>query len=277
MPFRNYSLTKNGQLTIGQILSPDYVAGVSGWEIRKDGSAEFNDITIRGGQVVGGTALYYDGTPGPGNLIVSVSESGGTDEFGNVYPSGIASMNGGITANLTNGTLSITPITGGFSPALFTAFTGMMILTSPTETNTDQLAQLLVTSAAAYAAASAAMVVGPAGIKVTVPIAADTWHPITLDTGWTAGPQVPQYRRLPDGNIQVRGQATHASMTAGTNINNSNPLTTAYQPAANRFYKGADPSDSAGAIFMSTAGVLGLRASTTFPATTALLDGIYSI
>lgn len=277
MPFRNYSLTKNGQLTIGQILSPDYVAGVSGWEIRKDGSAEFNDITIRGGQVVGGTALYYDGTPGPGNLIVSVSESGGTDEFGNVYPSGIASMNGGITANLTNGTLSITPITGGFSPALFTAFTGMMILTSPTETNTDQLAQLLVTSAAAYAAASAAMVVGPAGIKVTVPIAADTWHPITLDTGWTAGPQVPQYRRLPDGNIQVRGQATHASLTAVTYINQSNPIPAAYWPTLTRYYRAADPVDAAGPVQANADGTFQVRASSSFPATQALMDGTYSI
>lgn len=30
------------------IQSPDYVAGVSGWSVNKDGTAEFNDVTIRG-------------------------------------------------------------------------------------------------------------------------------------------------------------------------------------------------------------------------------------
>lgn len=48
MPFTNYMITKNGELTYLQIQSPDYVAGISGWIIRKDGSAEFNNLTIRG-------------------------------------------------------------------------------------------------------------------------------------------------------------------------------------------------------------------------------------
>ncbi len=30
------------------IKSPDYVAGVSGWSINRDGSAEFNDVLVRG-------------------------------------------------------------------------------------------------------------------------------------------------------------------------------------------------------------------------------------
>ena len=43
--------------------SPDYAAGSAGWAIKIDGSAEFNNITIRGAQTIGGEALYYDGTP----------------------------------------------------------------------------------------------------------------------------------------------------------------------------------------------------------------------
>jgi hypothetical protein len=61
MPFRNYSLTKNGQLTIGQIFSPDFTEGISGWEIRKDGSVEFNNGTFRG-TISGGTLIISQGS-----------------------------------------------------------------------------------------------------------------------------------------------------------------------------------------------------------------------
>lgn len=69
--------------------SPDYLTGVSGWAIKIDGSAEFNDIVIRGGSVLGGESLYYDGVPAFGNLILSISGSGGVDPFGNAYPEGL--------------------------------------------------------------------------------------------------------------------------------------------------------------------------------------------
>ncbi len=154
MPFKNYSLTKGGQLTIGQIFSPDYIAGTSGWEIRKDGSAEFNNLTIRG--TFNGTdfvinssgAFFYSPSEGAGNLIASIAPAGGTDPYGNSYVSGITSYNGGITVQLTNGTLSLTPFTVGHSPALVTSFTGELILTAPRETNTDIAGQALLYSEA---------------------------------------------------------------------------------------------------------------------------------
>lgn len=65
------------------IQSPDYVPGVSGWAVKIDGSAEFNDVVIRGGTVVSGEALYYTGTPGPGNLLMSLSNTATTDQYGN--------------------------------------------------------------------------------------------------------------------------------------------------------------------------------------------------
>lgn len=70
--------------------SPDYVTGVSGWAIMIDGSAEFNDVTIRGGTTVSGLGLYYDGTPAAGNLIMSIAADAGTDSFGNDYFSGMS-------------------------------------------------------------------------------------------------------------------------------------------------------------------------------------------
>jgi hypothetical protein len=47
-----------GNLLITQIQSPDYVAGVSGWAIFQDGSAEFNNMTVRG--VFNGTNFLID-------------------------------------------------------------------------------------------------------------------------------------------------------------------------------------------------------------------------
>lgn len=38
----------NGNLVITSIQSPDFETGEQGWQIRKDGSAEFNNLTIRG-------------------------------------------------------------------------------------------------------------------------------------------------------------------------------------------------------------------------------------
>lgn len=69
--------------------SPDYDPGVAGWAIKIDGSAEFNDVTIRGGTVVSGTALYYDGAPAAGNLFLSIAAAAGADTFGNAYDAGL--------------------------------------------------------------------------------------------------------------------------------------------------------------------------------------------
>lgn len=50
MPFQN-NVVAGTTLVRDAIKSPNYVAGVSGWSINKVGSAEFNDITVRGSLV----------------------------------------------------------------------------------------------------------------------------------------------------------------------------------------------------------------------------------
>lgn len=45
------------------IQSPDYVTGVSGWSIKRDGSAEFNDVAIRGGGSSDPLVVGPDGLP----------------------------------------------------------------------------------------------------------------------------------------------------------------------------------------------------------------------
>lgn len=85
--------------------SPDYLTGVSGWAVKIDGSAEFNNVTIRGATSVGGIALYYDGTPAAGNLLMSFAPAAGTDAYGNAYQAGMTlySVDGYInTSNAAN-------------------------------------------------------------------------------------------------------------------------------------------------------------------------------
>lgn len=88
MSFKNMILG-GVNLLRAAIRSPNYVTGVSGWTINQDGSAEFNNVVIRGGTIVSGTALYYSGTPAAGNLIMSIAATAGTDAFGNAYLAGI--------------------------------------------------------------------------------------------------------------------------------------------------------------------------------------------
>lgn len=60
----------------------------TGWAIMANGSAFFFSVTV-GGKISGADILAYSGTPGVGTLVGSVSGSGGSDSFGNTYPSGL--------------------------------------------------------------------------------------------------------------------------------------------------------------------------------------------
>jgi hypothetical protein len=88
MAFRN-EITAGTTLIREAIQSQGFQTGVDGWTINSDGSAEFNNVIIRGGTVVSGLALYYNGPPAAGNLILSIAAAAGTDPFGNAYPAGL--------------------------------------------------------------------------------------------------------------------------------------------------------------------------------------------
>jgi hypothetical protein len=86
-----------GSLVLPAIHSPNFSTGVSGWTINKDGSAEFNNLTIRG-TFFGTTfiinssgAFFYSAAPALGNLVASIATNSGTDSFGNTYTAGITS------------------------------------------------------------------------------------------------------------------------------------------------------------------------------------------
>jgi hypothetical protein len=102
-----------GQLVIPSIRSPNFLAGVSGWQIAKDGSAEFNDLTIRGvfkgnNFVINSLGeFFYSGTPAFGNLILANVPDFVTDDgHGNQVP-----FPGTNIYNTSNNTLTV--INGG--------------------------------------------------------------------------------------------------------------------------------------------------------------------
>lgn len=71
MPFTNPIVGGGGDLIIDKIRSPDFVTGVSGWQIAKDGTAELNETTVRGPVHVIGTTGVIDIEPDPTRPTIS--------------------------------------------------------------------------------------------------------------------------------------------------------------------------------------------------------------
>ena len=79
-------------LRLAFLRSPNFVTGVSGWTINQDGSAEFNNVTVRG-TISSANFFVYSPSEGIGNLIASAGEAS-TDKFGNkTIPGGFATYN----------------------------------------------------------------------------------------------------------------------------------------------------------------------------------------
>lgn len=95
------------------IRSPNYVPGTSGWSINRDGSAELNNLTLRGtfngtDYIINAAGIFfYSGTPAAGNLIGSWAQTDGTDAFGNTYKAGItiSGPNGSVQLSSDDGLL----------------------------------------------------------------------------------------------------------------------------------------------------------------------------
>lgn len=111
MSFRNDVVGGASALIRAAIKSPNYVTGTTGWTINKDGSAEFSNATIRGTifgsnvELNANGAFFYAGTPANGNLVLSLANGPGTDEFGNAYLAGVTvyDPSTGLDVNLLEG------------------------------------------------------------------------------------------------------------------------------------------------------------------------------
>lgn len=83
-------------LRIPAIQSPNYVPGSTGWIVKINGDAEFNNLTLRGeflgsAFIIDSAGIFlYGGTPAAGNLTGSWASASGTDAFGNSYRRGLS-------------------------------------------------------------------------------------------------------------------------------------------------------------------------------------------
>lgn len=238
--FRHEITGGGGNLVIPSVQSPNFVHGSSGWQIAKTGSVEFNNGTFRGtvtASTFQGTdfvinadgAFFYSGTPAAGNLIASIASANGTDAFGNAYRQGVtvyqppnvfAQLNGGILyfaetsdavpATVTGGTGQLDMLSG--QRALGTTQAQVVLLDSG---GTSGTAQVLVDAGGTATPLTNALlevqgIIACNHIESIVSSAAETWHPLTFQNGWsnsgsgTSG----QYRMLPTGHIEIIGDLT---------------------------------------------------------------------
>lgn len=126
--FNSPAVAGSGQLILPSVHSPGYLAGVTGWAIKKDGTVEFSSGVFRGtvtGGVFDGTdfeinpagAFFYGGTPAAGNLIASVAVAASSDVYGNAFPKGFnaqkSALNADAFGNLVDGILYLGVNAGG--------------------------------------------------------------------------------------------------------------------------------------------------------------------
>jgi hypothetical protein len=233
------------------IQSPDFVTGVSGWTVNQDGSAEFNDLVLRG--TFNGTdfeinslgAFFYNGTPAHGNLIASIASAAGTDGFTNSYLRGVVEYN---PANSTFVQMDGGQLNFGFTSqgdpgqlSLFAA--GIANLISPDTGGVGDVQALL------YAFSKQSLTFGSVtGIQgfASDPLYAfnpaaprntpEIWHSFgALQNTWArvTGESEPSFRLAasPPNTVEVAGTAT---VTVGANTANgtviAGPLAGAYRP-----------------------------------------------
>lgn len=116
--FSNPLVGGGGALVYPSVHSPNFITGISGWTINKDGSSEFQNVTIRG--TFSGTDLilnstgmfFYSSAPASGNLIASVVPgiSTVTDPEGNTAQPGISAYGGSgntLISQLFSGALNL--------------------------------------------------------------------------------------------------------------------------------------------------------------------------
>lgn len=118
--FQNPPVGAQGIIARPVFKSENWVSGVSGWAIFKDGEAEFNSL---GGsfQITSSGIFFYVPSAGIGNLRMSLTNADGTDPYGNIYKRGLFINQRQIYAvGSHSDTVAINPSGGLFPELLFT-------------------------------------------------------------------------------------------------------------------------------------------------------------
>lgn len=254
--------------------------------------------------------FFYSAAPASGNLIASIAPYGGTDPYGNAYIPGIVSYGAGnavagmtLTTSGTQGAFEIQPeatyigasaspipaffattfnngltseyveaISQSGAPSAHPAAQSKVVLFSGSEDGTTSVPHMWLVAGASGNMVADVTSKGIVAANPNVTNADETWHPISLSSGWTVGDVAPSVRMLPDGNVQVTGDATHASFTAATQLGT---LPSGYAPTTRKRMGAA----GANAYFdIQTSGVVNAAPfNSSTAATFATCDGTYPL
>lgn len=241
MGFSNYIVTKTGFLVRQFIRSFNYVAGSAGWTVNKDGSAEFNNLTVRG--TFNGTdfiinaagAFYYEGTPAANNLrvatipgSVSVTDAFGNEAFPgeNIY--GFDGTNYWVM-NIFGSSVQVPFISWATSASGQNGFTlGNRGSVTPHISGSGGTLTFnnLLTTMSSLTVNDALTATGGTAASPTV-ITTDTWHNVTPPTGFSG---LLRYRLRAENDVEVEAQMA-VGTTAGTGTITLITLDAAHTPA----------------------------------------------
>lgn len=179
MGFANSIIGGAAALIRAAIKSPNYVAGVSGWSINKDGTAEFQNITAHGNSILVGDLA--------GDFAALSSDGAGISPFGKPQ---VLAGNGGATQTL----------------ACLVALNGSFELNVSHVGHPDNFLVLQADQNLAYITQPLSM--DPGG-----------WSDVAYPSGWStvAGFNKLQYRRDGTGRIWFRGCVQIAASNAAGN------------------------------------------------------------
>lgn len=271
MGFANSIIGGAAALIRAAIRSPNYVTGTAGWTINKDGSAEFNNLVVRGTfdgtdfEVNSSGIFIYSGVPALGNLIGSIASAAGTDAHGNPYLDGVCSYGTSGVVQLTQGRLeqgpSQTAVGGGLAASTDGSVAGKMIIDSGLVSGGDADAALILESNLASGAgtvclvsAATTIVKGPvvAQLPGSSPATAETWHSLgAYPSGTTTRGQ---YRLTSEGKLELDINLTGTPASGTSSFPNTMPAS--YQPAVTKRIPATQGSGGVGWVTVSTAGVV---------------------
>lgn len=240
--FNNPIVAASGTLIRELMKSANYVAGALGWQISRNGDAEFNDVTVRGELLVSdpnGAQIHIWDNPGVGPRMDLLPENyvghtftPGSVTAGNNLNEPVLEL---ISPTLDGGAFSFLDLIGAiagndsrFDVAADLSTLQINVRTdvkTPTLAITDPNTNHLL----AQFTEAGGFVAGVPG--TTTP---ETWHVMALQNLWVSragGYPAVSYKFGPDRTVSFTGQMKNGTIAAGTTINNP-ALPLAYRPLA---------------------------------------------
>jgi hypothetical protein len=198
MGFANDIIGGAATLIRAAVQSANFVSNVSGWQITKNGDAQFNNLTIRGSFngndfIINSAGIFiYSGTPAFGNLIISIASSIGSDSFGNPYDADLVVYGPGASyVQIADGVINFQATASQSSPAQIetASIAGLLELSSGTVTGADSPALIDLLSASANGGQSAVDLSSSDLVQIGAGL--PTGYPVSLDPNsgstWVSG------------------------------------------------------------------------------------------